>query len=189
MSVIDVASSFPAIVTEGKSQPVQVEADAEYFITVSARVGASKYVLTLSAVTPESLLQSVLTTSGGNSTTNDTLGAPLAIDTIESQRFVLSEAIVRWTSATASWEFETVDLTEIYPDPNLDWSQESTTRAAVDHLRLRDDVDYVELNYYPQPMVLVPTDPLYGSPLEAPLFAFEGGAFDLSQFVGSIAIN
>jgi len=189
LSVIDVAFARSVIETVGEFQTIQVEADAEYFITVSAVGGVSKYVLTLGEVTPESLLQSFLPTSTRNTTTNDTLGAPLLVETTETQRFQLSEAIVRWTSASSGWEFETVALKDLYPNTNLDWSQESTTMAAVDHLRQRDDVEYAELNYYRKPLALVPTDPLYGSPLEAPLFRFENGSLDLSQSAGSISID
>lgn len=191
LEVSDIASSFQAMGAPGQFQSIEVVADTEYLIEISARRGASRYVITLDETTltiPVQPSANENTNLDPDSTNN--LGDPVSVElNRESREFVLREAIVRWTSANESWNFDIVDLIEIYPSANLDWSQAATTRAAIDNLKQRDDIVYAEPNYIRKPTAIVPNDPLYGSPLEAPVFSVVNGALDLSQIVGVIPIN
>lgn len=186
LSVSDVASSFQSQASTGKVQTIEAIADTEYFIEVRANQGASKYVLTLGAVTPQinSAVVAAAATGGHN------LGSPVSLSNPTSApKLALRQAIVKWQSDADSWQFETVDLPGMYNSDNLDWSNEATTLAAIHRLNQREDVAYAEPNYHRQPQALVPNDPLFGAPLEIPLFSTLNGQVDLSQIVDTIAIN
>ena len=185
-------TGFQSQKQQGAQQLIVAPEDTDYLIEVTAESGFSRYVLTLGAATPQFPDTQSGITSGvgiGNSALGDPSDINIAGRLNDIPDFVLKQAIVKWKTAADGWAFDTVDLTEIYTSDNLDWSKAATTKAAIELLNKRADVAYAEPNYFRQLQAVTPNDPLYGAPLEAQVYPVVNGAVDLSQVVGTLAIN